>query len=131
MAHVVILDSEERRRRAASACWRAPPGTVAEFQVPKRTLSQNAHLWAILTEVSAKADWLGEKLPAEDWKLLFMDALNRELRVVPSLDGKGFVNLGRSSAKLSKEELSDLIDLIYAWCAQRGVELENPRDHWK
>ena len=131
MAHTVILDSDERRRRAASACGRAPKGTVVEFRLPKRTIPQNAHLWAILTEVSAKTDWLGEKLPPDDWKLLFMDALDRELRAVPSLDRKGFVNLGRSSSKLSKEELSDLIDLIYAWCAERGVELENPRDYWK
>ena len=47
----------------------------------------------------------------------FLDGLKRELRVVPNLDGTSFVNLGRSSSDLTKQEMSDLIELIAAFGA--------------
>jgi hypothetical protein len=40
---------------------------------------------------------------------------------VPNIDGTGFVNLGRSSSDLSKQEFIDLIELITAFGAQHGV----------
>ena len=45
------------------------------------------------------------------------------MRMVPNLDGNGFVSLGRSSSALSKEEFSDLMELIAAFAAERGVDL--------
>ena len=59
---------------------------------------------------------------ADDWKLLFLDALKRELRMVPNLDGTGFINLGRSSSDLSKGEMSDLMTLIEEFGARHGVK---------
>jgi hypothetical protein len=53
-----------------------------------------------------------------------MAALNQELRLVPNINGNGFVQLGRSSSKLSKAEMSELMALIEAFAAERGVELE-------
>ena len=50
-----------------------------------------------------------------------MDALKREVRMVPNLDGNGFVSLGRSSSDLSKEEFSGLLDVVYEWGARNGV----------
>jgi hypothetical protein len=99
----------------------APPGTRIQFQAPKRTLGQNALLWDILTDIARQVPWHGVKLSADDWKLLFMSALKTEMRIVPNLDNNGFVNLGRSSSKLSVSEMSDLIELIRAWCAKNNV----------
>jgi hypothetical protein len=45
------------------------------------------------------------------------------MRMVPNIDGNGFVNLGRSSSALSKDEMTALMDLIEAFAAQRGVDL--------
>ncbi|HQN52055.1 MAG TPA: recombination protein NinB, partial [Phenylobacterium sp.] len=67
----------------------------------------------------------GVKLSPDDWKLVFLDALGRELRMVPNLDGTGFVNLGRSSSDLSKSEMTDLIELIFAYGAKHGVEFHD------
>ena len=53
------------------------------------------------------------------------DALKREVRMVPNLDGNGFVSLGRSSSDLSKSEMSDLMELIAAFGAQHGVEFRD------
>jgi hypothetical protein len=47
-------------------------------------------------------------------------------RIVPNLDGSGFVNLGTRSSDLSVEEMSDLIELIHAFAAKRGIQF-----HWE
>ncbi len=51
-----------------------------------------------------------------------MDALKREVRMVPNLDGNGFVSLGRSSSDLSREEFSGLLDIVFEWGARNGVK---------
>jgi hypothetical protein len=79
-----------------------------------------------LTEIATQLPWHGIKLSADDWKLIFLDALKRELRMVPNLDGSGFVNLGRSSSDLSKEEMTGLIELISAFGASHGVVFHDP-----
>lgn len=118
---LVILDSPVARQRAASWCMRLPHGTRAEFKESKRTLPQNARLWAALTDVATQVPWHGLTLRPDDYKLIFLDALKREVRAVPNLDGTGFVNIGRSSSDLSKSEMADLITLIMAFGAERGV----------
>jgi hypothetical protein len=44
------------------------------------------------------------------------------------LNGRGFVNLGRSSSDLSKQEMSDLIETIYEWGARLGVKFNDPQE---
>jgi hypothetical protein len=100
---------------------RLPDGTRVEFKETKRSIPQNDRLWAMLTDIAAQVKWHGLRLAADDWKLLFLDALKREVRMVPNLDGNGFVSLGRSSSDLSKAEMTDLIDLIHAFGANHGV----------
>ena len=99
----------------------APKGTRMEIKAQKRSLPQNDRMWAMLTDVATQLTWHGVKLRPDDWKLVFLDALKRELRLVPNIDGTGFVNLGRSSSDLSKAEMADLMELIAAFGAQRGV----------
>jgi len=123
---LIVLRRNEDRARARQWVERAPPGTRIEFKATKRSLPQNDRLWAFLTEIAAQKTWHGMKLSAADWKLIFMDALKKELRIVPNLDGDGFVNLGRSSSDLSKEEFSDLLELVTAWGAEKGVIFNDP-----
>ncbi|MBN9601836.1 MAG: recombination protein NinB [Afipia felis] len=117
----LVLGSTDARRRALDWCQRAPAGTRLEFKGPRRSLPQNAKFWAMLTDISSQVKWHGLRLSTEDWRLLFLDALKRELRVVPNIDGTGFVNLGRSSSDLSKSEMSDLIELIHQFGANHDV----------
>ena len=118
---LVILDSPVARQRAASWCMRLPHGTRAEFKESKRTLPQNDRLWAMLTDVARQVAWHGRQMKPDAWKLVFLDALKREVQAVPNLDGTGFVNIGRSSSDLSKSEMGDLMELIAAFGAQHGV----------
>jgi len=104
----------------------APEGTRVEFKAAKRSLDQNSRMWAMLTDIATQLPWHGQRLRADDWKLMFLDALKREVRAVPSLDGRGFVNLGRSSSDLTKAEMSDLMELMAAFGAEHGVAFHDP-----
>lgn len=118
---VIVLNDEQERGRAKRWAAQLPAGTRVEFKAPKRSLPQNDRMWAMLTDIAIQLPWHGIKLSPDDWKLLFLDSLKRELRMVPNLDGNGFVNLGRSSSDLSKAEMTDLIDLMHAFGANHGV----------
>ena len=123
---VLVLHRQSDRDRAASWVGQAPWGTRITFQEAKRTTDQNARMWAMLTEVARQVKWHGQQLSADDWKLIFMAALPEETRFVPNLSGNGFVNLGRSSSKLSVGEMADLMDLIAAFGAREGVTFAEP-----
>lgn len=118
----LILASNAVRDKAHTWIDRVPPGTRVEFKKPRRTIPQNDRMWAMLSDVAAQVPWHGLRLSPDDWKLVFLDALKREVRMVPNLDGNGFVSLGRSSSDLSKEEMGDLMELIAAFGANHGVK---------
>lgn len=126
MRATIILSNEQELQRAAKWLKQAPAGTRLEFKAPKRSLPQNDRMWAMLTDVATQLPWHGIKLSPDDWKLLFLDSLKRELRMVPNLDGNGFVNLGRSSSDLSKAEMTDLIEIIGMFGANHGVTFNEP-----
>lgn len=123
-ALITIHGSADRARIAAWAA-KAPNGTRVEFKRSKRTLPQNDRMWAMLTDIARQIDWYGRKLVPDDWKLIFLDALKRETCIVPNLEGDGFVNLGRSSSDLSKDEMSNLIELIFQFGANHGVNFQD------
>lgn len=125
---LIILRSRAERERAIDWIRRAPTGTRVEFKAAKRTIEQNALLWSRLTDIARQIEWHGAKRTTGDWKALFMDALRRETLTVPSIDGKGFVNLGRSSSDLSKEEFGNLLDLIDAFAAEHGVRFHDQHE---
>lgn len=93
---------------------------MLEIKPLTRSLEQNSRLWAMLGEVSKQVNWHGNKLNPEDWKHVFSAALSQQ-RVVPNIDGNGFVVLGKSTSKMSIREMTDLIELIFAFGAQHGV----------
>ena len=128
MSRWSFIMSARDRERILAWVGRAPSGFRVEIKEPQRSTDQNSKLWACLTDISIQTTHHGLKLSPEDWKLLFMDALKREARMVPNLDGNGLVSLGRSSSDLSKAEFSDLIEIIHAWGAQHGVQFHDQRE---
>jgi hypothetical protein len=123
---LITLNGKDDTQRAMRWLTQAPAGTRLEFKAPRRSLPQNDRMWAMLTEVAAQLPWHGVKLTPDDWKLIFLNALKRELRMVPNLEGTGFVNLGRSSSDLSKDEMTDLMELIAAFGAKHGIAFNDP-----
>lgn len=118
----IQIHSIHDRRRASEMLASVPDGTLVEFKPAKRTLDQNAKLWSMLAEISEQLDWYGTKLSSEDWKNVFTAAL-RQSRTVPGIDGVSLVPLGLYTSNLSKEAFSELLELIHAFCAERGVTL--------
>lgn len=127
---LVVIEGPRSRAQAARWCEKAPIGTRIEFKEGKRSGDQNAKLWASLTDIARQVTWPpngpGVKLSADDWKLVFLDALKSEMRLVPNIAGNGFVNLGRSSSDLSVGEFSDLLELIVMFGAAHGVVFGEP-----
>jgi hypothetical protein len=121
---LVIVQSDRDRQKACAWVNQAPWGTRIEFKATKRTLPQNDFMWSLLTDIATQVPWYGAKLSPDDYKLIFLDALKKELRIVPNLNGDGFCNLGRSSSDLSKGEMTELIELIIAWGTQKGVKFK-------
>jgi hypothetical protein len=124
---LLILANNAIRAKAKAWVDGLPDGTRVEFSEAKRSTEQSDLMWACLTDISRQTDWHGIKLSPDDWKLLFMSALNSEMRIVPNMDGTGFVNLGNRSSKLSKAEMSNLIELIFKFGAERGIKFHAPR----
>ena len=114
---LIILRTTADRAKASNWIAKGPAGTRVEFKSPKRSLPQNDKMWAMLTEVAEQQDWHGVKLTTNGWKDLFLDALGREMKLVPNLDNTGFVNIGKSSSDLSVEEMTNMIELMFAFGA--------------
>lgn len=90
----------------------------------KRSLDQNARLWAVLTDVSKQVEWYGRHLSKEAWKDIFSAALERQ-DVVPGLEG-GFVMIGGRTSKMTKARFAELLELISAFGAERGIAWSDP-----
>ncbi len=118
---LIVINGNVDRQKAAAWAHKAPVGTRIEFKAAKRTLDQNSLLWAALTDVAQQATHMGQKYTPDEWKILFMHACGREVRFLPGLDEKTFVPWGQSSSDLSKQEMTDLIETIFAWGASHGV----------
>lgn len=123
---VLVLVSDAIRDKAKRWIAGLPAGTRVEFKAPRRTLPQNSRLWAMLTDVATQKDHCGRRYPPDDWKVLFLHALGRETRFVPSLDGAGFIPIGQSSSDLSIAEMSELMEFMEAWGAEHGVVFHEP-----
>ena len=118
---VVTLRTQTDRDKASRWCQGVATGSKVVFHGPTRSIDQNSALWAALGDIARQKDYHGLKLSADDWRLLFLDAVDRETRMVPNLDGTGFVGLGRSTSALSKEEFSGLLSIVYEWGGRNGI----------
>lgn len=124
---LVILNGRADREKATKWIAMAPSGTRVEFKHSRRTCPQNDRMWAMLTDLANQVKWHGVKLSPQDWKLLMLSGLKKELRIVPNLDGDGFVNLGQSSSDLTKGEMTALIELIFFFGAKHGVKFQDDK----
>lgn len=127
----VILHNAQQGHAAWVALWSqikahlmAGQQMVIEVKEKTRSTEQNARMWALLTDVSRQVDWYGQKLTPEEWKDVFSASLKKQ-KAVPGLDG-GFVILGQRTSKMSIREMGELMELIEAFGAQKGVRFTAP-----
>ena len=90
----------------------------------KRSLEQNRLMWALLTDVAEQVQWHVDGrlayLTPEDWKDILSAGLTKHQRVAAGIEG-GFVLLGLRTSRMTVAQMGELLELIYAFGAQRGV----------
>lgn len=127
MSSTYTLYNAQQGHKALSDLWAVvKPYLVAGHRLQvtvrkeKRSNEQNRLMWAALTDIANQVEWYGQKLTADDWKTMLTASLRKQ-RTVPGVDG-GFVVLGLSTSKMTKEEMSELLELAMAFGADRGVK---------
>ena len=118
---VFILSHAQARQNAIREVSQAPEGHEVRIAEKRRSLDQNAHLWAVLTDISQQVEGHGQYLSSEDWKHILSAGLKKEQRMAPGING-GWVVLGLSTSKMTKSEFSDLLELAYAFGIEKGVK---------
>lgn len=119
--HKVILAGRSQREHALNLVRVAPINSRVTITGAQRTISQNARLWAMLSEVSAAKPG-GRSHSPEVWKVLFMSALGHEAQFMEGLAGEA-IPVGFRSSKLTIKQMVELQDFIEFWCASNGVQL--------
>lgn len=96
-------------------------GSTVEFRAPRRSNDQNALMWSLLTQISKQVEWFGKKRSPEDWKDLATAAL-RGAEFVPGITPGTVVPLGMRTSQMTSAEISELIESLYAFGAERDVK---------
>lgn len=127
-SQLFILRQENARDRMAAAwnfaCRFLELGQAAKVVVseckPKRSLEQNDKMWAMLRDIADQVEWQVdgrlEYLEPEEWKDIMTAALKKHQRVAAGIEG-GFVILGEHTSSMTIGQMSDLIELMYAFGA--------------
>jgi len=135
---VFYLSHDDARKGCARYVMEAPAGWRVEFKEPNRKVEQSDKFHAMIGDIAKHCTFMGNHLDAEDWKRLLIDAYVRikrdeahaagkpdpfhdQGRVLPSLDGTGFVQLGVQSRGFSKALASEFIEYLYAYGSEQRV----------
>lgn len=108
----------------------APADAVVTIREATRSLEQSAKFHAICSDLSrSRMAWAGKRRNAEEWKVLLVSAhtvaTKGQVEIVPGIEGE-FVNIRESTARMSRERASSLIEYAVAFCATHGVTLTEP-----
>jgi len=103
---------------------------VMTVEEENRSHDQNAKFHAIIADITKQAQHFGAKWDAESWKRFLIDQFATETglhasKIAPSLDGHRLVQLGLQSRKFTKDQASQFVDWLQAWCDEKGIELES------
>ena len=120
-----------RQKQFAHQCIdQAPIGYMVTIQEQIKKREQEEKYHAQLNDISKQCKFMNMKFSREDWKRMLIDAFARLKaeegkplkgygRIVPSLDGAGFVQLGIQSRDFSKTIASEFIEHLYAFGSQQ------------
>lgn len=122
------------RANACRAIMSAEQGMVVTLRKPNRSLDQNAKFHSLCGDIAkARPEYAGIRMDADDWKALLIlshatatKGEGGKLRLVPDLEGEGYVQLRESSARMSVARSSSLIEYVVSWAAKQGIALADP-----
>lgn len=124
MAQTVILRGDTQRALARKLIDAAPVDAVVTIKEATRTLDQSAKFWAMVSDIS-RAKPEGRTHTPEVWKCLLMHACGHATQFEMGLNGQPFP-VGFRSSRLTKAEMSDLIECAYEYGSRHGVVWSDP-----
>ena len=97
----------------------------------KRSLDQNAIFHAIAGDISKSGmEWAGKVRSPSDWKALLVSAhavaTGRPGEVIQGLEGE-LVAIRESTARMSRERASSLIEYALCFAAENEIPLNDPK----
>jgi hypothetical protein len=123
MTYTVRLTGPTQREYAKRLIAAAPDYAVVTVKAGDRTLDQNAKMHAMLSDIS-RAKPRGLKHTPDVWKALMMKACGHAVQFVNGIDGEPFP-IGFKSSRLSKSQMSDLIEFMYQFGSENGIIWSN------
>jgi hypothetical protein len=103
-----------------------PDLTRVTFSSEKHTSAQRIRFHAMVGDLAKQATHNGRKYDPVQWKAIILQALGQEIEFLPTLDGKSFFPIGFHTSEFSKEQMSDAIELVFAWGTEHGVKFKDP-----
>jgi hypothetical protein len=92
---------------------------------PRRTLDQSAKLWSIADDIAKSGhEWGGITLSKTSWFRLLVASVYGQ-KMVPALDGNGFVFVDARTSRMTKAQISEVIAFAEAWAVTNGIELSD------
>ncbi|RTM07451.1 MAG: hypothetical protein EKK31_11875 [Hyphomicrobiales bacterium] len=126
MAQTVLLRGPSQRDFAKTMIDRAPVDAVVTIKAATRTNEQNSLMWCLLSDLS-RAKPEGRMHTPEVWKQLVMHACGHAVQFEIGLNGQPFPT-GFRSSRMTKAEMSDLIEWIYQYGAEHSVQWSDSYD---
>lgn len=130
------LDSYEQAQALMTSLWPKVREALVygkkltlEIKAQSKSREQEEKYHAIIGDIAKQAQHMGSKWDAESWKrlLVWQFCKDKQIdagRIVPSLDMTGVVQLGQQTRKFTKEQASEFVEFLLAWCAENGIELK-------
>lgn len=120
----IILADQRARTEAKRLIDAAPARAVVNIKPEGRNLDQNAKMWSMLSDIS-RAKPQGRTHTPDVWKALMMNACGHQVQFVVGIDGEPFP-IGFRSSRLTKAQMSDLIEFMYQFGAENDIEWSEP-----
>lgn len=122
-----LMNSLWPKVKAALAAGRK---LTLEVKDASKSREQEEKYHAIIGDIAKQAKHMGSKWDAEDWKRLLVDQFARDRMmygapILPNLDNTGIVQLGVQTRHFTKEQASEFVEFLLAWCAENGIELND------
>ena len=124
------VHSEPQRELAHRWVDKMPLGWILEVREPGRNNDQNAAFHTAVRDVQKQVEWHGKHWTEEAWKQYFLTSLVIMHQMLPEVmphETSAPVLIHPASSKLTKGEMSDLIELVYEFGARHGVTFTAPR----
>jgi len=99
-----------------------------EVKDASKSREQEEKYHAIIGDIAKQAQHMGAKWDSETWKRLLVDKYCRETglnsQIMANLDNDGLIQLGFQTRKFTKEQASEFVEFLLAWCAENGIQLK-------